>query len=36
MTDRLNWLNTYDKEHPTQTIQPEAKQTLQNIVKELS
>lgn len=34
--DRLNWLNTYDKEHPTQTIQPEAKTTLENIIKELS
>ena len=36
MQDRLDWLNKYDEEHPTQPIQAEAKETLEGIIKELS
>ena len=36
MQDRLDWLNKYDEEHPTQPIQEEAKKTLEGIIKELN
>ncbi|GFZ26365.1 phosphoenolpyruvate carboxykinase (ATP) [Lactobacillus corticis] len=36
MQDRLNWLNSYDQEHPKTPIQAEAKETLEGIIKELS
>ena len=36
MQDRLDWLNKYDEEHSETPIQSEAKETLENIIKELS
>ena len=33
--DRLNWLNAYDKSHPTQTLPSEAGQMLDDIIHEL-
>lgn len=36
MQDRLNWINDFNEKHPDKPLQPEAKETLENIIKELS
>lgn len=36
MQDRLDWVNRYNEENPETPIQAEAKETLENIIKELN